>query len=389
MHKKFTFGLIALLGVSLFIMGCDDSSDDAGPSNEEKATALAEALGGQGKAHVDQAVKTKVVLDDDVTLPNAITVESGVTLDTGAHDIDVDTYTLTVAGTLNVATGGSITGTGTPPVKTTGTGSVSLADATAFEPALLLSGAGKIEKLTLTAAATLVAAAEVPKGLELTLKDTGSITTASSSKDLTVKGKVTAGGLVIEGGTGDGVVTDTTVGVVIAVDSLTIGAADEIAIGAGGSINLGGVDGINLGVGSYKSAGDETFIKMDADKKPTLTFDGGAAATFTVGVGTGGVGVLTVGKASIIKKTTQADEIDTESTASPAPAGLEFSIAAGATITASSGNDGGITLVDGTIATRSASAPGVSDSAGLQLVGSDDSDTAKWAKGTATGSETP
>jgi hypothetical protein len=51
MQKKFTFGLIALLGVSLFFLGCDDSSDDGG--GDDSTTPFVEtefppgATGGQ------------------------------------------------------------------------------------------------------------------------------------------------------------------------------------------------------------------------------------------------------------------------------------------------------------------------------------------------------
>jgi hypothetical protein len=44
MDKKFTIGLIALLGVSLFFLGCDDSSDDSTTEHAKEPT-LALTLG--------------------------------------------------------------------------------------------------------------------------------------------------------------------------------------------------------------------------------------------------------------------------------------------------------------------------------------------------------
>jgi hypothetical protein len=174
------------------------------------------------------------------------------------------------------------------------------------------------------------------------------------------------------------------VGVVIsATDGLTIGAGDKITIPANASINLGGSNGITLGPGTYNSTAKATYIKMAGDEGdiPTLTFESGA--TFIVGVGTSGVGVLTVGSASAIVKV-GTDKIFTENNATAAP-GLEVNIAPGANIKASIDNDGGITLATGAIAARNTGIPGVSAAVGLKLLGSDTDSEVAWKVGSPAG----
>jgi hypothetical protein len=137
MDKKFTFGLIALLGVSLFILGCDDSSDDAGPSNEEKAATLVEALG-TDIAELDPAdsTKTTVILKAPMTAAKAIDVQSGVTFKTGTNALMTSTFT--VSGRAIV--GGTMTSTGAITV----TGKLLLAEDQTLTTALNISGSGQV-----------------------------------------------------------------------------------------------------------------------------------------------------------------------------------------------------------------------------------------------------
>jgi hypothetical protein len=122
MHKKFTFGLIALLGVSLFILGCDDSSDDAGPSDAEKAaTTLAEALG--AGAAVDGTDSTKVnVTVNPPSIDKSVPVGAGVKLDIAAG-VDL---TVGQGGTLVIDATAVISGTGV--IKTSGDGTITIGD---------------------------------------------------------------------------------------------------------------------------------------------------------------------------------------------------------------------------------------------------------------------
>jgi hypothetical protein len=101
MNKKFfLFGMIALLGASLFFLGCPTDSDDDDKTPEktaaEKAAEVGDAFGDE--AEVDGAV---VKLTADKTLSAAVTIPSDVTL------------AVTAGKTLTVATGGSLTVNGT------------------------------------------------------------------------------------------------------------------------------------------------------------------------------------------------------------------------------------------------------------------------------------
>jgi hypothetical protein len=276
----------------------------------------------------------------------------------------------------------------TPNIASNGNGQVvsGLTDATKF--ALLLSKAKANGPLNIeqTAGVTLDAATTVKAGTVLTLTEAGSITTSTSANDLTVKGQVVAGDLVITGGTAAGVVTETAVGIVIsATDGLTIGAGDKITIPANSSIILGGDTGITLGAGTYESETDTTKIEIASDtQKPTLTFGGTNAATFNVGAAAGEGGLLTVGSASaIVGVHASGDEVFTKNTADPAPAAtvLSVKIAANATITNANGNDGGITLTSGKIAAKqNPTVPGVGGTTNLQLTFA----STAWAKGSYT-----
>jgi hypothetical protein len=138
MHKKFTFGLIALLGVSLFIMGCDDSSDDAEKSTTDLAKDLAEKL---VNAKVDPANDTKVLLTGIVNLPTEnITVAKGITLDTGAFTLAV--ADLTVNGTVNL--GAAATPAGNVTVGASATLTVGQSGTLVIDTSAVISGTGKI-----------------------------------------------------------------------------------------------------------------------------------------------------------------------------------------------------------------------------------------------------
>jgi hypothetical protein len=194
-----------------------------------------------------------------------------------------------------------------------------------------------------------------------------------------VKGKIIAGDLVIDGaGDTTGIATTTAAGVVIAASSLTVGIADKIAIPAKASINLGGSNGITLGSGTYKATtAATTLLLATGTAKPTLSIASGGS--FLVAAAADDKGVLTVGSNSVILKNTSG----TLFTASVVAGDAVVNIAAGATITNTTGNDGGITLTDGSLASRSGSAPGVNATTGLKLTSK--VTTAGWETGTPAG----
>jgi filamentous hemagglutinin len=105
MDKKFTFGLIALLGVSLFILGCDDSSDDSTQAAEQAAAELVKDLGDEfAVATGGGNVELRKNMTDDV----AVEVKAGVTLDTKGFTLAATT--LKVDGTVKLDKAAAPTG---------------------------------------------------------------------------------------------------------------------------------------------------------------------------------------------------------------------------------------------------------------------------------------
>jgi hypothetical protein len=133
MHKKFTFGLIALLGVSLFILGCDDSSDDSTTPEKtplENAQDLVTALGGATPAVVDDSnpENVTVTMQSAASPTTDIIVAAKVTLNTGAFALTIPAgKKLDNKGTVNIDASGSVVligGTAGTGAKLTGAGKV-------------------------------------------------------------------------------------------------------------------------------------------------------------------------------------------------------------------------------------------------------------------------
>jgi hypothetical protein len=294
MHKKFTFGLIALLGVSLFIMGCDDSSDDAEKSTADLAKELVEALGGEGVAEIDpddatgKTVKLIAAMTGD---PKAVTVQAGVTLKTGA--IELKATTLAVNGKLELDAAAEPTGN----VTVGAGGSIALG-------ADLTIAAGKNLTLTggpasgATAGAKLTGTGKVVAGATEIVGGTGGwqavgtgtiaieagATGASTVKTVTIAASATTS--VLTAGTGA-----TITQLAVANNNLTIGAATTIA--------LGGTTGAALG----------SIILTNAGTNPGKLSFGGAGAQVTTG-NTGGSALAA--KAGVF-------EVDSDTTANKIP----------------------------------------------------------------------
>jgi hypothetical protein len=248
MEKFFLFGMAVLLSVSLFMLGCSTDSDasgsNPGPSDAEKAAALANELGGS-KA---EATGTTVTLKDDVSLTKNITVPARVTLNTDEYTLTVNVgLTLTVAGTLEVA--GMITGGGT--AVTTGLGVVSLANTTPetnktnLEWVLDKSGETGIAKVTLTQPVTLTGAANVKAGVTLTVDTSGTLTVGETNTVTFAKATITGtAGVTLNGATGMVTLTDT--------DTLVLADTGTIVVAGTGKVSL---PNIEFGVGTYTGGG--------------------------------------------------------------------------------------------------------------------------------------
>jgi hypothetical protein len=224
MDKKFTFGLIALLGVSLFILGCDDSSDDSTEAAEQAATELAAEFG-EDEAKADG---TTVTLQKPATITKPISVEVGVTLNIGTHDLTVDTR-----GVLTIKTGAIIAGTG--KIITDNTGTITIGTATGYTT----DASGVAGDAFKTAADALAA-----DSAELTNKGTVDLTAGEYTADLGV--------------TGIGTVTLTTDDAPVPVPNVTItsGTAFVSAVTATGA---GAITGTDVSTGNGKILVGDTF----------------------------------------------------------------------------------------------------------------------------------
>jgi hypothetical protein len=124
--KKFFYGMIALLSVSLFFLGCSSDSDDETTTTKTAAETFVETLGAGYTATGPNEVSLAV--DKEIASPVTITVPEGVTLKVpaGKKLTVTKTGTLTITGTLAgepvngdtaaaafvVKAGGTVTGSG-------------------------------------------------------------------------------------------------------------------------------------------------------------------------------------------------------------------------------------------------------------------------------------
>jgi hypothetical protein len=115
MNKKFfLYGMIALLGASLFFLGCPTDSDDDDKTSEKSAAEKAgEALGEGVSVDGDN-----VTLTADKTLSAAFTIDADVTLTVSAGK------TLTVPTGLTLTVNGTLTGVNTSKIVVEGSGTV-------------------------------------------------------------------------------------------------------------------------------------------------------------------------------------------------------------------------------------------------------------------------
>jgi hypothetical protein len=309
--------LIALLGVSLFILGCDDSSDDApGLPPEEQ---LIKDLGGTDVAEIDTDDGTgkTVKLTAKVTLKKAVEVPAGVTLDTNGEDLDIVGYKLTVKGKI-AGTGGAVT--------TTGAGSVSLENATPADNtanlvwALGESGTGKILKLTLAKSAAVAAAATVPKDLELTVAadttlivDAGVTLTVADDGAIILTGAATPAKLVLSNAVGDPAkatgggklaltsATNTDLGdggavkptealttaqlTATGTNSLFVFVGTTAALGTSGSGGFGSIDN-STDTNGFASIEAATVLDAAKDTNGAVILQAGTSGTATINKGT-------------------------------------------------------------------------------------------------------
>jgi hypothetical protein len=108
MKKKFLFGMIALLSVSLFVLGCStDSDDDDDPPPPKTSAELAQELAEYLEDASFDGDTATVTLGAAVTLTEDLTVPAGVTLETDEYTLTVNGVSIAVNGTLSVeSTGG-------------------------------------------------------------------------------------------------------------------------------------------------------------------------------------------------------------------------------------------------------------------------------------------
>ena len=351
-------------------------------------------------------LKGKVTYTGSVTgTADALVVPVGVELDAGTGTLEnitgltvngtltASSATLAAATAINIGNGGILdidnnsaftTAQGSLVITSTGTGKIVSETTTPAVLQALLGKAGATLNIEQGDAVTLSAAATVKAGTVLTLVESGSVTTATSNFDLTVKGKVIAGDVTIDGLNGvSGITTTYAAGVTVSyANGLSFGVNDKITIPAGGAnVNVGGPNGITLGAGTYKATSGTITIKLDTSR-PTLT---GTSANFLVGADTTDGGLLTIGSGSVVSKSTATAITTANTEQSPADTKLAVYIAPGATITNTTGNDSGITLDGGAIDSRTTGTiPGVSNEVGLQLLGSSATDS-KWIVGSPAG----
>jgi hypothetical protein len=317
MDKKFTFGLIALLGVSLFILGCDDSSDDSTEPTQDALDLVAD-LG--GKEFAEATGGGTVVLKDDVTLTTATTVKAGVTL------------VVPATATLTVPAGKPATINGT-----------------------LIIGAGA-DKVTVTKA-TLKGGVAVGAGTltlinneVLTLADTGTIVVTGTA------GKVILPNTEFGAGTykAKGVVTITalTGGDTIATPGTSAGDGLTFYVGSDATDSIA-LTATATAAASYEldavATSGEKITFGAADSKAAITIPGHGsnnAANFTVPAdGTLVIGQGTNGGAIVLKAAAKGGILTTGSN----------SIIKGIKITNNSSTNGAFTITGVTIATAKSS----------------------------------
>jgi hypothetical protein len=113
MKKKFLFGMIALLSVSLFVLGCstDSDDDDDPPAGPTPAELAAQALAGREDFSQANAVGSTVTLGANVSLDEDLDIAAGVTIVTGDKTLTVPSgksLTVDANGTIIVESGGEL-----------------------------------------------------------------------------------------------------------------------------------------------------------------------------------------------------------------------------------------------------------------------------------------
>jgi hypothetical protein len=287
--------LIALLGVSLFILGCDDSSDDSTQAAENAAKELSEKTDFNGKVDVTDATVT-VKASTAITITEAFTVGGGVTLVVPA------TATLTVpAGKPATIDGTLIIGAGAEKVTVT--------------KATLKGGAADGDAGTLTLA----------NNDELTLSSSGTIVVATTGTGGVIlentefgAGTYTATGTIAikAGTTGDTITTGATAGSKLGLGTLSLGNNSATAAvytfkgnNAGDAKVALATDSITIPADSGTTAG----ASVDADGKAGITLGDGSIVIGGKGTSSAGSGHLdlavgtTIGVFGETTKTTISD----------------------------------------------------------------------------------
>jgi hypothetical protein len=307
MHKKFTFGLIALLGVSLFILGCDDRSDESTQAAEQAAEALAKKDTFQGKVDVDGATVT-LKPGQNITIAEAITVEDGVklvvpaggTLTVGAGGSLAVAGSLEVPGTVTVNT--TVTLAAGKTIKVTGQGKVTLGSNLELV-AGTFTGQGtngvKFDGATSAIIAGNGTATAVGDGLLIGTAADGvkllsSGTSASTASFAASVAKTTIGGITISVAVTPGTLTDAS------TQEFTVGATGSIVLGTtSGGVDVGNSGQLILGIGA------KIGVFADTSSASELVADtGNDAIAFTKTDSSNGAitakdGTLTVSEGSV------------------------------------------------------------------------------------------
>jgi hypothetical protein len=249
--KKFTFGLIALLSVSLFLLGCqhDGFRISKVKTPEQMAAELVTALGGSIYA---KATGAKVTLLKNATVNNDLAVEAGVTLMTSGKTLDIK-KNFKVSGNVVIDT--AVAPAGDVTVDATGVITVS----------------GNAGKLTIAKTKNLKNRGTV------TLTKQGSIVLTGdgiNGAKLTGTGKVVAGATEIVGGTNGWQAVNSgnviiAAGTAAKANEARITATSVLTAGAGATITQLAVAGnnleiamntiINLGNAAGKKSGSIVF----------------------------------------------------------------------------------------------------------------------------------
>jgi filamentous hemagglutinin len=319
MHKKFTFGLIALLGVSLFIMGCDDSSDDSTQSAEKAAEELVKDLGTGAK--VDTSDPKKVVLEGPVTTSKPVTVESGVTLVTGQNKLTVN-HALTLKGTLDAG------------------GAIDLGAAITIDGGTLYKAAGAI--VLKTDAAKIAGGTAYDIGVGVSSEDDGTLTAGVAGIAFTatgIEGYDVVDGTKVKLADKQGadsaatlVFTGTTKGPLLTVKAATAINGVILDVATKGKIDVNADQRLTL---TYSGASGVTsggiFTKADGVSNPCAVkanaVQGDNALSPDTAVGVAGATIAASGTTTAMKATTPASGVITKNAKVEIDAEDEFAVA--------------------------------------------------------------